>query len=50
MAIRWYDARRIVTGKTLAEHLRPAVCYRRSFCWRGRYPFSLGMPLFNRCV
>ena len=25
-AYKWYDAKRVVLGKTLAEHLRPAVC------------------------
>ncbi|HEX3141636.1 MAG TPA: xylose isomerase, partial [Rhizobacter sp.] len=34
--------------KTLAEHLRPAVCYWHSFCWRGEDPFSLGTQLFDR--
>jgi xylose isomerase len=48
LAFRWYDAKRIVLGKTLAEHLRPAVCYWHSFCWRGEDPFSLGVPLFDR--
>lgn len=26
LAYHWYDAKRVVLGKTLAEHLRPAVC------------------------
>jgi len=48
LAFRWYDAKRVVMGKTLAEHLRPAVCYWHSFCWRGEDPFSLGTQLFDR--
>ena len=48
LAFRWYDAKRVVLGKTLAEHLRPAVCYWHSFCWRGEDPFSLGVQLFDR--
>ncbi|MGY4828039.1 xylose isomerase [Sphaerotilaceae bacterium SBD11-9] len=48
LAYRWYDAKRVVLGKTLAEHLRPAVCYWHSFCWRGEDPFALGAPLFER--
>ena len=48
LAYRWYDAKRVVMGKTLAEHLRPAVCYWHSFCWRGEDPFALGTPLFDR--
>ena len=35
LAYRWYDAKRVVLGKTLAEHLRPAVCYWHNFCWKG---------------
>jgi xylose isomerase len=48
LAFRWYDARRVVLGKTLAEHLRPAVCYWHSFCWGGQDPFALGGNLFER--
>jgi len=48
LAFRWYDARRVVLGKTLAEHLRPAACYWHSFCWRGEDPFALGNALFQR--
>ncbi|MCM5680149.1 xylose isomerase [Schlegelella sp. S2-27] len=48
LAYRWYDAKRVVLGKTLEEHLRPAVCYWHSFCWRGEDPFALGTPLFQR--
>ncbi len=48
LAFRWYDANRVVLGKTLAEHLRPAVCYWHSFCWGGQDPFALGQPLFER--
>jgi len=48
LAFRWYDAQRIVLGKTLAEHLRPAVCYWHTFCWGGQDPFALGGNLFER--
>ncbi|PPE69449.1 xylose isomerase [Caldimonas thermodepolymerans] len=48
LAYRWYDAKRVVLGKTLEEHLRPAVCYWHSFCWRGEDPFALATPLFRR--
>lgn len=48
LAYKWYDAEHAVRGKTLAEHLRPAVCYWHTFCWRGEDPFSLGNTLFNR--
>ena len=26
-AYRYYDSARVVAGKTMVEHLRPAVCY-----------------------
>ncbi|KAE8574128.1 hypothetical protein XENTR_v10025011 [Xenopus tropicalis] len=48
LAFRWYDPQRVVLGKTLAEHLRPAVCYWHTFCWGGQDPFALGDPLFAR--
>jgi len=48
LAFRWYDAKRVVLGKTLAEHLRPAVCYWHTFCWGGQDPFALGGNLFDR--
>jgi xylose isomerase len=48
LAFRWYDAGRKVLGKTLAEHLRPAVCYWHSFCWGGQDPFALFGNLFDR--
>lgn len=48
LAFRWYDAGRVVLGKTLAEHLRPAVCYWHTFCWGGQDPFALGENLFKR--
>ena len=48
LAYRWYDAKRVVLGKTLAEQLRPAVCFWHTFCWGGQDPFALGGPLFER--
>jgi xylose isomerase len=40
LAFKWYDKNRIVAGKSMAEHLRFAVCYWHSFCWDGRDPFG----------
>ena len=34
-AYRHYDPARVVMGKTMAEHLRPAVCYWHNFAWMG---------------
>jgi xylose isomerase len=40
LAYRWYDKNRVVAGRTMAEHLRFAVCYWHSFCWPGGDPFG----------
>jgi len=41
LAYRYYDANRVVMGKTMAEHLRFAVCYWHTFCWDGADPFGM---------
>ena len=46
LAYRHYDATRVVMGKTIAEHLRPAVCYWHNFAWGGSDMF--GLPTFER--
>jgi xylose isomerase len=46
LAYRCYDATRVVMGKTLAEHLRPAVCYWHNFAWAGTDMF--GAATFER--
>jgi xylose isomerase len=40
LAYRYYDPERVVRGKTMAEHLRFAVCYWHSFCGGGGDPFG----------
>ncbi|MYJ36686.1 MAG: xylose isomerase [Acidimicrobiaceae bacterium] len=35
LTFRWYDADRVVGERTMAEHLRIAVCYWHSFNWPG---------------
>jgi xylose isomerase len=40
LAFRWYDANAKVLGKTMAEHLRFAVCYWHTLCWPGLDPFG----------
>lgn len=48
---RWYQPKRAVLGKTMAEHLRFAVCYWHSFCWTGTDPFggdTFERPWFNQ--
>jgi xylose isomerase len=42
LAFRWYDADRVVAGRTMAEQLRFAVCYWHSFTWDGFDIFGAG--------
>jgi len=42
LSFRWYDADRVVGGRTMAEHLRFAVCYWHSFNWDGADIFGAG--------
>ena len=42
LGYRWYDADRVVAGRTMAEHLRLAVCYWHSFNWDGFDIFGAG--------
>jgi xylose isomerase len=42
LSFRWYDADRVVAGRTMAEHLRFAVCYWHSFTWDGFDIFGAG--------
>lgn len=42
LTFRWYDADRIVAGRTMAEHLRMAVCYWHNFVWPGSDVFGEG--------
>ena len=45
-AYRHYDPTEVVLGKTMADHLRPAVCYWHNFAWPGTDMF--GAPTFER--
>ena len=40
LAYRWYNPKQKVMGKTMAEHLRFAVCYWHTLCWPGTDPFG----------
>ncbi|CAN5342782.1 xylose isomerase [soil metagenome] len=40
LAYRWYEPGRKVMGKTMAEHLRFAVCWWHTLCWPGSDPFG----------
>ena len=46
LAYHYYDKDKVILGKTMAEHLRFAVCYWHSFCWRGNDPFG-GQTMFR---
>lgn len=40
LAFKFYDAEKVVAGKSMAEHLRYAACYWHTFCARGSDPFG----------
>ena len=42
LAFRWYDADRVVHGRTMADHLRFGVCYWHTFAWDGFDIFGAG--------
>ena len=46
LAYRWYDAQKVVAGKTMQEHLRFAVAYWHSFTGSGADPFGEPTHLF----
>ncbi|WP_373101272.1 MULTISPECIES: xylose isomerase [Pasteurellaceae] len=41
-AFKHYDANQVILGKTMAQHLRLAVCYWHTFCWNGNDMFGVG--------
>ena len=40
LAYHWYDADRVVLGRTMRDHLRVAVCWWHTFCWPGTDMFG----------
>ncbi|RKF14329.1 xylose isomerase [Alginatibacterium sediminis] len=42
LAFRHYDAKKVILGKTMAEHLRFSACYWHNFCWNGYDIFGAG--------
>ena len=46
LAFKYYDANRVVAGKTMAEHLRFATAYWHTFCGTGGDPFGPGTKDF----
>ena len=47
LAFKWYDANRIVAGKTLKEHLRFSMAYWHTLCNTGGDPFGSGTETFE---
>ena len=46
MAFKWYDENKVISGKTMKEHLRFAVAYWHTFCGVGGDPFGPGTKVF----
>lgn len=46
LAFKFYDANRVVAGKTMREHLRFAISYWHTFCGTGGDPFGPGTKVF----
>jgi xylose isomerase len=46
MAFKWYDAGKMVGGKTMKDHLRFACAYWHSFCGNGADPFGEPTHIF----
>lgn len=42
LAFHHYDAKKVILGKTMKEHLRFAACYWHNFCWPGSDIFGAG--------
>lgn len=42
LAFKFYQPEKLIGGKSMAEHLRFAVCYWHSFCGNGADPFGPG--------
>ena len=47
LAFKFYDAKKQIGGKTMAEHLRFAVCYWHTFCGKGSDPFGGDTQIFQ---
>ncbi|PJJ09900.1 xylose isomerase [Flavobacterium sp. 1] len=47
LAFKWYDANRVVAGKTLKEHLRFSMAYWHTLCNKGGDPFGAGTETFE---
>lgn len=46
LAFKYYDAYKVVSGKTMAQHFKFAIAYWHSFCNDGGDPFGIGTKLY----
>ena len=46
LAFKFYDAGKMIGGKTMEQHLRFAACYWHTFCATGADPFGPGTQVF----
>lgn len=46
LAFKFYDADKMVGGKSMREHLRFAACYWHTFCAKGSDPFGMDTQVF----
>jgi len=46
LAFKFYDAEKIIDGKTMEQHLRFAACYWHTFCAKGSDPFGGDTQVF----
>jgi xylose isomerase len=46
LAFKFYDASKVVGGKTMRDHLRFAACYWHTFCAGGSDPFGVDTQIF----
>ena len=46
LAFKYYDANKMIAGKTMNEHFKFAVAYWHTFCGQGADPFGLGTQDF----
>ncbi len=47
LAYKWYDENRMISGKSMKDHLRFAVAYWHSFCGNGSDPFGEPTHVFS---
>ncbi|MDG1707591.1 MAG: xylose isomerase [Emcibacteraceae bacterium] len=47
LAFKYYDADKMIGGKSMKDHLRFAVCYWHTFCGTGADPFGPGTQIFE---